>query len=95
MRCSFVCKVLLAAAVAIAAFDSEAMAHVGDHSHMSVLQGMAHFYSGIDHVLVLVAGMAVLLAGLWAWRTRPAAALLARRDAARKDQRLDDDRHRP
>lgn len=59
MRRSFACKVLLAAAVATAAFGSAAFAHVGDHSHMSFTQGLAHPLGGLDHILAMVA------VGLW------------------------------
>jgi urease accessory protein len=48
------------AAVATAAFSTSALAHVGDHSHMSFAEGLLHPFSGLDHVLAMVA------VGLWA-----------------------------
>jgi urease accessory protein len=55
-------KISLAAlvAVATAGFSSAAFAHVGDHSHMSFTEGLLHSFSGLDHVLAMVA------VGLWA-----------------------------
>ena len=47
-------------AVATAGFSSAALAHVGDHSHMSFAEGLLHPFSGLDHVLAMVA------VGLWA-----------------------------
>ena len=58
MRRSF--KLLSLAAVATAGFSTAALAHVGDHSHMSFTEGLLHPFSGIDHVLAMVA------VGLWA-----------------------------
>jgi urease accessory protein len=58
MRRSF--KLLSLAAVATAGFSTAALAHVGDHSHMSFIEGMLHPFSGVDHVLAMVA------VGLWA-----------------------------
>jgi urease accessory protein len=62
MRRSFAHKVSLAAlvAVATAGFSSAAFAHVGDHSHMSFMEGLMHPFSGLDHILAMVA------VGLWA-----------------------------
>jgi len=62
MRRSFAHKVSLAAlvAVATAGFSSAAFAHVGDHSHMSFMEGLMHPVSGLDHILAMVA------VGLWA-----------------------------
>ena len=47
-------------AVATAGFSSAALAHVGDHSHMGFTEGLLHPFSGLDHVLAMVA------VGLWA-----------------------------
>jgi urease accessory protein len=62
MRRSFARHACLAAfaALATAGFSSAALAHVGDHSHMSFAEGLAHPFSGLDHVLAMVA------VGLWA-----------------------------
>lgn len=62
MHRSFAHEVSLAALVAIASvgFSSVAFAHVGDHSHMSLTEGLLHPFSGVDHVLAMVA------VGLWA-----------------------------
>jgi urease accessory protein len=46
--------------LATAGFSSVALAHVGEHSHMSVTEGLLHPLSGLDHVLAMVA------VGLWA-----------------------------
>ena len=48
------------AAVATAGFSSAAFAHIGDHSHMSLAEGLAHPFTGLDHMLAMVA------VGLWA-----------------------------
>jgi urease accessory protein len=48
------------AALATAGFSSAALAHVGDHSHMGFTEGLLHPFSGLDHVLAMVA------VGLWA-----------------------------
>jgi urease accessory protein len=58
MRRSF--KLLSFAAVATVSFSTAALAHVGDHSHMSFTEGLLHPFSGLDHVLAMVA------VGLWA-----------------------------
>jgi urease accessory protein len=47
-------------AVATAGFSSAALAHVGDHSQMGFTEGLLHPFSGLDHVLAMVA------VGLWA-----------------------------
>ena len=47
-------------AVATAGFSSAALAHVGDHSHMGFAEGLLHPFSGLDHMLAMVA------VGLWA-----------------------------
>ena len=61
MRRSFQQASLAAlAAVATAGFSSAALAHVGDHSHMGFTEGLLHPFSGLDHVLAMVA------VGLWA-----------------------------
>ena len=59
---SFAHKASLAAltAVATASFSAAAFAHAGDHSHMSLAEGLAHPFTGLDHVLAMVA------VGLWA-----------------------------
>ena len=46
--------------LAMAGFSSAALAHVGDHSHMGFAEGLLHPFSGLDHVLAMVA------VGLWA-----------------------------
>jgi urease accessory protein len=53
-------KLLSFAAVATVSFSTAALAHVGDHSHMSFTEGLLHPFSGLDHVLAMVA------VGLWA-----------------------------
>ena len=55
-------KISLAAlvAVATAGFSSAALAHVGDHLHMDFTEGLLHPFSGLDHMLAMVA------VGLWA-----------------------------
>ena len=58
MRRSF--KLLSLAAAATVGFSTAALAHVGDHSHMSFTEGLLHPFSGLDHVLAMVA------VGLWA-----------------------------
>jgi urease accessory protein len=58
MRRSF--KLLSLAAVATIGFSTAAFAHVGDHSHMSFTEGLLHPFTGLDHVLAMVA------VGLWA-----------------------------
>jgi urease accessory protein len=58
MRRSF--KLLSLAAAATIGFSTAALAHVGDHSHMSFTEGLLHPFSGLDHVLAMVA------VGLWA-----------------------------
>lgn len=47
-------------AIATAGFSSAALAHVGDHSHMSFAEGLAHPFTGLDHLLAMIA------VGLWA-----------------------------
>ena len=42
-------------AVAVTGFSSAALAHIGDHSHMSFAQGLAHPLTGLDHILAMVA----------------------------------------
>ena len=58
MRRSF--KLVSLAAAATVGFSTAALAHVGDHSHMSFTEGLLHPFSGPDHVLAMVA------VGLWA-----------------------------
>ena len=58
MRRSF--KLFSLAAAATAGFSTAALAHVGDHSHMSFTEGLLHPFTGLDHVLAMVA------VGLWA-----------------------------
>jgi urease accessory protein len=62
MRRSFIRSASLAAlvVVAVAGFSPAAFAHVGDHSHMSAMEGLLHPFSGLDHILAMVA------VGLWA-----------------------------
>jgi len=47
-------------ALATAAFSTAASAHIGDHSHMSFAEGVMHPFTGLDHMLAMVA------VGLWA-----------------------------
>ncbi|MCX7312687.1 MAG: HupE/UreJ family protein [Alphaproteobacteria bacterium] len=47
-------------AAATVGLTSAALAHVGDHSHMSFAEGLAHPFTGLDHMLAMVA------VGLWA-----------------------------
>jgi urease accessory protein len=58
MRRSF--KLLSLAAAATAGLSTAALAHVGDHSHMSFTEGLLHPFSGLDHMLAMMA------VGLWA-----------------------------
>jgi urease accessory protein len=53
------CLAVLAAAV-MASLPTAAFAHVGDHSHMGLIEGLLHPLTGIDHILAMVA------VGLWA-----------------------------
>jgi urease accessory protein len=56
---------------ALTGINSAALAHVGDHSGMSFVQGLAHPFTGLDHMLAMVA------VGLWASQLgRPAIWLL-------------------
>jgi urease accessory protein len=48
------------AVIATAGFSTAAFAHIGDHSHMSFSEGLMHPFTGLDHVLAMVA------VGLWA-----------------------------
>jgi urease accessory protein len=73
MRHSVASKLSIAALVAcsLAGFSSAAFAHVGDHSGMSFAEGLAHPFTGFDHMLAMVA------VGLWASQLgRPAIWLL-------------------
>lgn len=73
MRRSIASKFSVAAlaACAFASFSSAALAHVGDHSGMSFSEGLAHPFTGLDHMLAMVA------VGLWASQLgRPAIWLL-------------------
>jgi urease accessory protein len=47
-------------AFAVTGLSTAASAHVGDHSHMSFVEGLRHPLSGLDHLLAMVA------VGLWA-----------------------------
>lgn len=69
---SLASRLLLATLVAfaVAGFDSAAFAHLGDHSG-GLAGGIAHPFSGLDHILAMVA------VGLWASQlARPACWLL-------------------
>jgi len=58
-------------AIAITGFSPAAFAHVGDHSHLGLVAGLVHPFSGLDHMLAMVA------VGLWASQLgRPAIWLL-------------------
>ena len=46
--------------LAVAGSGSPAIAHVGDHSHLSFVAGLQHPFSGLDHLLAMIA------VGLWA-----------------------------
>lgn len=46
--------------LAITAFSTAASTHVGDHSNMTFAEGLAHPFTGLDHLLAMVA------VGLWA-----------------------------
>jgi urease accessory protein len=64
-------KLLLAVAFAVTGFSTAAFAHVGDHAHMSFAEGLAHPFTGLDHMLAMIA------VGLWASQLgRPAIWLL-------------------
>jgi len=56
----FASKFPLAVAVVLAVLPTAAFAHIGDHSHMSFAEGLAHPFTGLDHMLAMVA------VGLWA-----------------------------
>src|SRR5262249_47891886 len=58
MRRSFALASL--AALATIGFSTAASAHIGDHSHMSFAEGLMHPFTGVDHMLAMVA------VGLWA-----------------------------
>jgi urease accessory protein len=73
MRHSIASKLSVAALVAgaLTGFSSAAFAHVGDHSGLSFVEGLAHPFTGLDHMLAMVA------VGLWASQLgRPAIWLL-------------------
>ena len=73
MRQCIASKLSLAALVAcgLTGFTSAAFAHVGDHSGRSFAEGLAHPFTGLDHMLAMVA------VGLWASQLgRPAIRLL-------------------
>jgi urease accessory protein len=61
MRHPIVSKLSVAALVAGAftGFSSAAFAHVGDHSGLSFVEGLAHPFTGLDHMLAMVAVGAV------------------------------------
>jgi urease accessory protein len=66
-------NVSLAVLVALAAtgLNSAAFAHVGEHSQLNFAEGLAHPFTGLDHMLAMVA------VGLWASQLgRPALWLL-------------------
>jgi urease accessory protein len=66
-------KVSLAAmiAVAVIGFGPAAFAHVGDHTQLGLTAGLEHPFTGLDHMLAMVA------VGLWASQLgRPALWLL-------------------
>jgi urease accessory protein len=63
MNChALAAKLSIAALVglAVTALNTAAFAHVGDHSQMGFVEGLAHPFTGLDHVLAMVA------VGLWA-----------------------------
>jgi urease accessory protein len=63
-------RIVLLAAVVLIAFSAAAFAHVGDHSSASLIAGLAHPFTGLDHVLAMVA------VGLWASQLGTRAMLL-------------------
>jgi urease accessory protein len=73
MSCTFTLRRVAPCALAVAvlaAQSSSAFAHVGDHG-AGLIAGLAHPFSGLDHILAMVA------VGLWASQLgRPAAWLL-------------------
>jgi urease accessory protein len=60
MRFAHKASLVALTAIATAGFSSAAFAHIGDHSHMSFAEGLAHPFTGLDHMLAMVA------VGLWA-----------------------------
>jgi len=60
MRFSAPKALFVVAAAALAVLPTAAFAHVGDHSHMSFAEGLTHPFTGLDHMLAMVA------VGLWA-----------------------------
>jgi urease accessory protein len=60
MRLAHKASLVALTAAATAGFSSAAFAHIGDHSHMSFAEGLAHPFTGLDHMLAMVA------VGLWA-----------------------------
>jgi hypothetical protein len=57
---------LAALSLVIAGFDSPALAHGGDHAHMSVLELVTHLSASLDHksAVVAVGGAFALAAAL-------------------------------
>jgi urease accessory protein len=53
-------RIVPLAAFALIGFNSVAFAHVGHHSSMGFVAGLAHPFTGLDHLLAMVA------VGLWA-----------------------------
>ena len=50
---------LVAAALAI--LPTAAFAHIGDHSNMSLAEGLAHPFTGLDHMLAMALFIAMLV----------------------------------
>jgi urease accessory protein len=48
------------AMLAVAGSGTAALAHIGDHSHMTLMEGLTHPFTGVDHILAMIA------VGLWA-----------------------------
>src|SRR6185312_15136983 len=47
-------------ALSVMGFSTAALAHIGDHSHMTLMEGLTHPFTGVDHILAMIA------VGLWA-----------------------------
>jgi urease accessory protein len=60
MRFARLASLVTLSAAATVGLSTAAFAHVGDHSHMSLMQGLMHPLTGLDHILAMVA------VGLWA-----------------------------
>lgn len=62
---------LPAAAAILAATNTAALAHVGDHSHMSLAEMTNHLWANLDHRFTVIAvAMVLVLAGVTVLGTR-------------------------